>query len=195
MVSPLNDGDNNDRTAVGSEVAQTPTNIPSNSSTSSKKGAKVNTSAFPQVKFSHIQIYADSLDDLDVYKKLENDLCEFSVALEWQEKKNNKVMDQKGKRQLWQSILSKGSSDQDFQEFLPQNRDVIKQLIVGFGMRVTATHRGCGTKSFLVTTNDLGGVQIVVTAKNSNDEVPCSDPDGHDIHHFETGMHHPCSWS
>jgi hypothetical protein len=187
MVPPLKEDD--DYEIFAGTDASTSANVPSESSTSAMTGVKANTSLFPQVKFSHVQIYADSLDDLTVYKKLENDLCEFSALLERQE---NKTMDRMGKRHLWQSIVSQRPIE--FEKFLPQNRDVIKQLMVGFGMRVTACHRGCGTKSFLVTTRDLGGIQILVTAKDSSDGASCGDADGHNIHHFDMGTSQTSSW-
>jgi hypothetical protein len=191
MVPPLNDNDDLGSCITSGSGSPTPANLLSRVSAKVMTSAKANASAFPQVKFSHIQIYADNVDTLEVYKKLENDLCEFSTALELQE---NQIVDRKGKFQLWQSIVSQGPIEQrESEEFVPQNRDVIKQLMVGFGMRVTATHGGCGTKSFLVTTKDPSGVQIVVTAKDSSDEVPCADADGHNFHHFEKGMHQNCS--
>jgi hypothetical protein len=184
MVPILKDGSDNWTEITSGTGLPIPSTIPSKSSASAMTAAT--NFEFPQVKFSHIQIYADSLDDLEVYKKLEQDLCEFAAVLELQQNKDN--IYQQEKRQLWQSIVSQGSGEREFEEFIPQNRDVIKQLMVGFGMRVTAAHRGCGTKSFLVTTKDHGGVQIVVTTKDSSDEAPCGDADGHGIHHFEAGM-------
>ncbi|KAG7361384.1 hypothetical protein IV203_036484 [Nitzschia inconspicua] len=148
-------------------------------------GAAERATAFPQVKFSHIHIYVDCLDHLHDYKKQENDLCDFAAALILEE---NKYIDKSGKRQLWQSIASgEQFLEYEIPEFVPQNRDVIKQLMAGFGMRVTGLHHGCGTKSFLVTTKDLGGVQIVVTAKDPSSNVPWNDGKREYYQHFDQG--------
>lgn len=142
---------------------------------------------FPQVKFSHIQIYVDTLDDLEVYKALERNLCEFVDALKSLDK--NSSIDRSGKRQLWNSTATDGNEKIQFEKFLPQHRDVIKQLMVGFGMRVTGAHSGYGTKSFLVTTKDLGGVQMVITAKDLIVEAPNSETETQKLQHFDSGTY------
>jgi hypothetical protein len=183
MVPHLKDDD--DWTEMTGEAASPPT-APQPKSTMTTRGAPEIAPVFPQVKFSHIQIYVDDLDDLDVYKNLERNLCEFAAALNLEE---NKSLDLQGKRQLWQSIATGGGqAKRDWDEFHPQNRDVVKQLMVGFGMRVTGSHQGCGTKSFLVTTKDLGGVQIVVTAKDPSDgDVSRGENQGEVMNHFQQG--------
>jgi hypothetical protein len=70
--------------------------------------------------------------------------------------------------------------------FVPQNCDLIKQLIVGFGFRVTgfrfpAAANNDNTRSILVTSKDPKGVQIVVSAVDPSQES--SD----DFHHFDAG--------
>lgn len=185
MVPPLKDDENWTEATAGA-VSPTSTTV-GKSSSMTMEGAPESEPVFPRVQFSHIQIYVDTVDDLKDYKRLEKDLSDFSAALE-AEKNNHKALDVKGKRDLWQSIVSLGSMEGEFEEFVPQNRDVIKQLMVGFGMRVTGVHTGSGTKSFLVTTKDFGGAQIVVTAKDTGDEVSSYDADAENVQHFDAGM-------
>ncbi|KAL3906825.1 MAG: hypothetical protein SGILL_009119, partial [Bacillariaceae sp.] len=130
---------------------------------------------FAQVKFSHVQLYVSRLDSLAAYKTVEQNLQEFSKRLD-----SHQEMGLDEMRQLWQSITHTNGFEM---EFLPQNRDIIKQMLTGFGMRVTGVHHGSGTRSFLVTTKDLGGVQVVVTAKNDS-EVETS-TEGQEFQHFQ----------
>jgi hypothetical protein len=70
--------------------------------------------------------------------------------------------------------------------FVPHSCDVIKQLIVGFGFRVTgfrfpAAANKANTRSILVTSKDRKGVQIVVPA------VDPSQDSLNDFHHFDAG--------
>ena len=130
----------------------------------------------------------DHVDHIEIYKNLEESLASFSRALEFNENEN---LDLQGKQKLWQSIFQ-GQCTQGLEPFVPQNRDVIKQLMVGFGMRVTGSHSGCGTKSFLVTSLDPCGVQLVVTAKDSCDEMSDAAYRGQDLHHFRKGTSYNC---
>lgn len=113
-----------------------------------------------QVSFSHVQLYVDHVEDLHVYKELEESLNRFHAEAD--------VTDLKAQRKLWNSLW--GECSEKVLAFVPQNRDVIKQLMAGFGFRVTgyrypeAGNNCANAKTFLVTSRDLAGVQILVTS-------------------------------
>lgn len=151
----------------------------------------------PQISFSHIQLYVDHVQDLEVYKELEASLNTFHSCLTG----GSKTVPQGGSdrlvsahrslaesRLLWQSVVHDATQGDGADQFVPQNRDVVKQLLVGFGMRVTGTHRGDGTVSVLVTSKDPCGVQIVVTAKDDDaSTMALSMVTGGVYHHFNAG--------
>lgn len=131
-----------------------------------------------KVSFSHVQLYVDHIDDMEVYKELEQKMNRFSEAA-------SKAASLEEKRSVWKSM----SGDTKMDPFVTQNRDVIKQLIVGFGFRVTAYRfpsEGCSTnsRSVLVTSEDLRGVQLVVTAIDEESGAGAVDS----YHHFDAGM-------
>jgi hypothetical protein len=69
-------------------------------------------------------------------------------------------------------------------EFVSHGRDVVKQLIAGFGFRVTGCNGTSYTNTVVVTSKDAHGIQIVVTALKDDDRAV----DGNDCkkyHHFD----------
>jgi hypothetical protein len=92
-----------------------------------------------QVSFSHIQLYVDCVENISVYKELEDTL-------------NDNI----------------GGNSHDG-VFVPQNRDIVKQLLAGLGFCVTGARVPSdtvvtNTRSVLVTSKDPEGVQYVITA-------------------------------
>jgi hypothetical protein len=134
-----------------------------------------------QISFSHVQLYVDNVENLEVYKNLEKRLVAFDEAVGQQ-----KTCDLEDKRKLWRSLVP-NENEEKYKSFVPQNRDVIKQMMVGFGMRITGVHRGNGTKSFLVTSQDPKGIQMVVTAKEHTPETLEAYIDTSIFHHFAAG--------
>ena len=138
------------------------------------------------VSYSHVQLYVDRVEDLATYKALEEQLNAFSAAAaagtaSQQTKELSLVLSLEEKRQLWRSLLVSTAEttttdakvdttpqlSPDTIIFCPQNRDVVKQLLAGFGFRVTGArynNNGSTTRSVLVTSRDPAGVQILVTA-------------------------------
>mmetsp|Transcript_404 Transcript_404/g.629 ORF Transcript_404/g.629 Transcript_404/m.629 type:complete len:706 (+) Transcript_404:471-2588(+) len=169
------------------------------------------------VSFSHVHLYVDSVDDVSEYKKLENCLNKFTAEVleksnipaenvekeEEQQKSSSssspgiKRMEIRKCREMWKSTIyanNNGENGKGFpqeaekgEDFISQNRDVVRQLLVGFGFRVTGARmniireeeegsspndttttgniNGCiNTRTVLVTSKDPVGVQIVVTA-------------------------------
>ena len=97
-----------------------------------------------QLSFSHVHLYVDYVEDVAVYKTLEDKLNSGNAS------------------------FGAGAP------FVPQNRDVVKQLMAGFGFRITGARMSCGatnTRSVLVTSKDPKGVQFVVTAMDPNSVV------------------------
>jgi len=107
-----------------------------------------------QVSFSHVHLYVDHVEDIIVYKQLEDRLSCGGEAI------NN-----------------------NSKPFIPQGRDVVKQLLAGFGFRVTGariSRESSNTQSVLVTSKDPQGVQFVVTAVD-----PESSVEKDDVGHFD----------
>ena len=160
-------------------MASTTTDSRSGSPTCVARGAPA------EVSFSHVHLYVDAVDDIDTYKNLESRLTEFSLkAIIGGDKYQKKTgLDVEKCRALWNSIVSTNDSheidDDDTNkkaeaEFVPQNRDVVKQLIAGLGFRVTGKRMAgddgieSNTRSVLVTSCDPKGVQVVVTALDTS---------------------------
>ena len=134
-----------------------------------------------EVSFSHVQLYVDHVEEIHVYKELEETLNKFHA----------KAVDRSciEQQELWGSLSGRNCSSKAT-DFESHNRDVIKQLIVGFGFRVTGYRfpepekNNANTKSFLVTSRDSSGVQIIVTTMASNNGTD-------DYLHFDASK---CCW-
>ena len=136
----------------------------------------VNTSI--SVSFSHIQLFVDNIEPLEVYKTLEKQLNEYDAAEKFSKPSPSE------RHQLWESILGETAPKE---AFAPENRDILKQLMTGLGFRVTG-HRfpspsnSANTNSILITSRDPRGVQIVVTAL-----APTPRSTSDDFVHFDAG--------
>jgi 4-hydroxyphenylpyruvate dioxygenase-like putative hemolysin len=115
------------------------------------------------VSFSHVQLYVDQLEDIDVYKQYENTLNDFA-------RRSELLKTLQEKQQLWHSLSGITIQPPDDSQFQPHNRDVIKQLLAGLSFRVTAAKYTGSTRSVLVTSKDPQGVQILVTALEPSGE-------------------------
>lgn len=103
----------------------------------------------PTVSFSHIELYVDRIEEISVYKDLERKVNLFCAQVD-----DNFSMEEKQK--LW--------SRYPIAEFMPQNRDIVQQLIVGLQFRVTRV----SDHSLLVTSKDVTGVQFLITKASEN---------------------------
>ena len=112
----------------------------------------------PSVIYSHVHLYVDHVESVENYKELEN------------------------------LVLSQENIQETFddEEFVPQNRDVIRQLICGLDFRVTGFHDGGETRSMLVTSKDSQGVQLVVTSLLNTGSISSA----HDNNSCEQFYHH-----
>lgn len=113
------------------------------------------------VSFSHVHLYVDHVEDLADYKEFEERL--------------NKI-----------DLGTSDHADIKDEAFVPQNRDIVRQLMAGLGFRVTAVRSfptsTTNTKSVLVTSCDPNGVQFVVSAVDPQSNVAVDEND-----HFDAG--------
>jgi len=136
------------------------------------------------VSFSHVHLYVDALEDLKDYKALEDRLNLFAGKAKELDVKDAADAIQR-KQSLWKSTRE---SSRDSLPFVPQNRDVVKQLLAGFGFRVTGVRYNgmhgvsTNTRSVLVTSRDPQGVQLLVTAIDTGSLV-----EKDEIGHFDAG--------
>jgi hypothetical protein len=156
------------------------------------------------VAFSHVHLYVDRLKDIEVYKALEDRLNAFAEQVKAVDSSSRTTQEAQGsltsklntssslleKQKLWKTIAAvdgnDGANDAEM-PFTPHNRDVVEQLLAGFGFRVTAIRypgttgsTTTNTRSVLVTSRDPQGVQILVTAMD-----PTSSVDRDPMRHFD----------
>jgi len=117
-----------------------------------------------EVRFSHIQIYADELLGIDEYKQFEADTTSIHEEECFDRADASAGSPTSRDRQTWDVTPPK---------FVSSRRDVVKQLIAAFGFRVTGCYPGTGsapscTNSVLVTSSDPRGIQVLVTAQDAN---------------------------
>mmetsp|Transcript_23147 Transcript_23147/g.52024 ORF Transcript_23147/g.52024 Transcript_23147/m.52024 type:complete len:689 (-) Transcript_23147:184-2250(-) len=131
-------------------------------------------------QFHHVQIFVHKLKSLQEYKKLEQRLNKlansghfdpFSGGMRYLEPKAQMDRVLKG-REVWKEILSAEEKEKEEggEGEECKNSDIIEQLIVGLGWRVTAEYAGAGTRCLLVTSADACGVKLCVTALEEEEE-------------------------
>ena len=122
----------------------------------------------PTVSFSHIHIYATSLKPLSHYKSLEKRCNDFSRANPYDPYTRSMPVEQFNA--AWKSMDLEGyeqgaKSLTPDDAYVSQGRDLVSQLIVGLGFRLTGACDGVNTLSYLVTSPDPNGVQFVISTK------------------------------
>jgi len=128
--------------------------------------------AVPLVSFSHVHLYVDSVKGLDEYKKLEGKLNEFcSISASPSGRGGSSVGcfgDIAAARASWEALgATHGhpcTGQRDPEQWNSSTQDIIEQMLVGLGWRITAVCERDDTRSLLVTSRDSAGVQVVVTA-------------------------------
>ena len=122
-----------------------------------------------QVSFSHVHLYVDKLEDIEVYKQIENKLNAFAAQAS---KESDIYVDGKFELQsaakIWKSVQGDNEICGD-SSFLSHGRDVVKQLLSGLGYRVTgmlypSSDNCVTTRNLVVASRDPKGVQVVVSA-------------------------------
>jgi len=133
------------------------------------------------VRFSHVHIYADSLRPVKDYKLLEGKLCAFAAGLCPQKGGNFNLPDG---RSQWVGLAKEHGSpvtgEANPEAWSPSAQDVVEQLLVGLGWRVTGACASEDTHSVLVTSPDPDGVKFVVTAhaKHGMGDLPGVEQEG-----------------
>lgn len=130
--------------------------------------------------FHHVHMYVDSLRELDYYKLVEKKLAELSkrecVSPFSGPKRfldNDKLMQCLNKGTTsWSEIIQNSSlKEENADDFVSAGKDIVEQLIVGLGWRVTAQYTGTKTRTVMVTSEDPLGVKMVVTAPSNKEDL------------------------
>lgn len=127
-----------------------------------------------EISFSHVHLYVDCLDDLDVYKQLESSLNAYH------EQSVTSDLDP-------YSLFNQGDSE----DFVSYGRDIVKQFLVGLGLRVTAfrypsTEHAGATRTVLVSSCDPKGVQFLISAGHDEERSVVSEEE---LPYFRNGKH------
>ncbi|KAK1734515.1 4-hydroxyphenylpyruvate dioxygenase [Skeletonema marinoi] len=151
------------------------------------------------IRFSHVHLYVDRVCDLSAYKEFEDSLNLFQENYDEmtageridEDEQRGIFLDVDVGRQIWQSITEHNMDDNKSvaEEFASHGRDIVKQLIAGFGFRVTGCHVTSHTSTVVVTSKDANGIQIVASAMKSDDENSDVEEanaavEDNDYHHF-----------
>jgi hypothetical protein len=143
-----------------------------------------------EIKFAHVHLYVDRVCEVNSYKEFEEALNQFQdkydeVTTEIYDERKGYSLDVTRGRQLWE-IITKGKYADCTEGFVSHGRDVVKQLIAGFGFRVSGYHITSDTNSVLVTSKDADGIQIVVSAmKDDDDDSNLGVKAVDNYHHFD----------
>jgi len=108
------------------------------------------------VSFSHIHIYCDSLKDLSEYKRLEDKLNNFQVD------GHDLELGRKTWTNLWDGHPVIGH--QDPSQWKGHQQDVVEQMLVGLGWRITGYCDAADTRTVAITSRDAAGVRFIITA-------------------------------
>jgi hypothetical protein len=134
-----------------------------------------------QMRFHHIQCFADAVRPIEHYKALEQQFNSFSKALAKTDLKlktnSTKDLIAEGKK-IWATFAAttEGADEKSASAnaYSPLNQDLVEQLIAGMGWRVTGMRCNIaseGTSSVLVSPPDSNGASFVVTALTSADRA------------------------
>jgi len=119
------------------------------------------------VRFSHVHLYCDSLKDLEEYKGLEAKLNSFVPGVAGSA---DSPADVAAGRSKWlalsETVGYPATGNKDPAQWKASEQDIVEQMLVGLGWRVTGLHRGPETTSLVVTSADPEGVKFVATAHN-----------------------------
>eukprot|EP00419_Tripos_fusus_P034046 CAMPEP_0172778254 /NCGR_PEP_ID=MMETSP1074-20121228/201815_1 /TAXON_ID=2916 /ORGANISM="Ceratium fusus, Strain PA161109" /LENGTH=702 /DNA_ID=CAMNT_0013615185 /DNA_START=63 /DNA_END=2172 /DNA_ORIENTATION=- len=120
------------------------------------------------VCFSHVHMYCNALREPEEYRRLEDKLNDFSKM---STAGGAGTTDLKAGREAWLGLqakhgdpVAKVSTPEDYS---PIGQDIVEQLLVGLGWRVTGCHLGTSTRSLILTSADAGGVKFAITAHNT----------------------------
>jgi len=113
-------------------------------------------------------MYCDALRSPDEYRRLEDKLNAFANARTEGGVGGIGAADLKAGRQAWLELQAMhGDPVAQLckpEDYSPIGQDMVEQLLVGLGWRVTGSHQGTSTKSVILTSVDAGGVKFAITA-------------------------------
>lgn len=120
-----------------------------------------------KVSFSHVHMYCDSLKDLAEYKKLEGKLNSFAKKV--CPTGDIKVpLDVSAGRAAWLELSSEHgdpvTGKKDPAEFKVSGQDVVEQMLVGLGWRITGMCKNSETCTLAITSPEYAGVKFLATA-------------------------------
>ena len=122
-------------------------------------------------QYDHLQFFVDGLKPLVHYKAIEERLTSFAKLMPHAAIQRR---DTAASRKVW----CKMGTAADPEAFQVHGRDLVEQLLYGFGWRITAEHSGLETRSLLLSTPDPAGVKFVITCKQVDAEVDEEDAAG-----------------
>ena len=102
-------------------------------------------------KYDHLQFFVDDLRPLSHYKAIEDRLNEFARLVPRAE---GAPVDIAAAREVWRKM----GDSADPNAFEVHGRDLVEQMLYGFGWRITGQHEGAETRSLLLSTPDAAGV-------------------------------------
>ena len=166
-----------------------------------------NSRKISELHYDHLQLYVDKLEPIEHYKGIENRLNRFvdftkskGIDMSMKSSACGTGRDVTAARQVWTSMVEQESKDSgdnqggytvaDPTKFVPHGRDLVAQLLYGFGWRVTGSHEGDGTQTLLVTTNDPTGVKFAITAKAVSSDGSSSGTASPAVKHDHFAAHH-----
>jgi len=107
-------------------------------------------------KYDHLQFFVEDLRPLSHYKAIEERLNEFARLVPRAE---GAPVDITAAREVWRKM----GDSADPNAFEVHGRDLVEQMLYGFGWRITGQHEGAETRSLLLSTPDTAGVRFVLT--------------------------------
>jgi len=135
--------------------------------------------AAASVRFSHVHLYCDSLKDLEEYKRLEGKLNSFVPSAAGPAARPADVA---AGRSKWLALSETAgfpaTGERDPAQWKAAGQDIVEQMLVGLGWRVTGVQRGPETTSLVVTSADPEGVKFVATAHNERPMNELAELDG-----------------
>jgi len=132
-------------------------------------------SGMAAVSFSHVHMYCDSLKELEEYKQLEQKLNSFvekagPAARASGSRQGADVAEGRSKwLELSGTVGNPVTGEKDPSKWTPSRQDVVEQMLVGLGWRITGVCQKGDTRTFVITSKDPSGVKFVVTAHNKLD--------------------------
>ena len=131
------------------------------------------------VKYDHVQMYVDDLQDVEAYKKMEAHFGAFCKEL-----KDSGDTSVKNGLELYGSKFKDPSvlTDVPPASYASANLDLAQQMICGLGWAVTGSHTGNGTYSVLLNSPDANGARFILTTKSTKEPPAKKANEGYD--HF-----------